>query len=173
MKSFLLTLFVVCLGCNVQAHGGGGSGHGGGGSYSHGGYYRSYGAGFYAPSGYGYGYDDGFGYDYPFYYDGGSVEYDASPYPSSAVSPASVPPSACVPATSVSSTAPATTTPVPASPSLPAKKPALNQIPFGFDIGTKLIKSPWSSFVINGAGKPPEQVVYDANTGQAFRIPPP
>jgi hypothetical protein len=166
MRSILLALFFLGFGCLAHAYPGGG-GHGGSGGYSHGGggYHRSYRGAYYAP--YGYDYGGYYGYDYPFSYDDGTF-YDASSDPGSTpVSTNSVPPVSAPPAAASVTTPDATTSPP------TAKKPAANQIPFGFDIGTKLIKSPWSNFVINGANKAPEQVVYDANTGQAFRIPPP
>jgi hypothetical protein len=126
--------------------------------------YYSYGLG----SGYGYavgaiGYDD-------FDSDFSTPYYPATPTPvyPSAVNPASSLP--VYPAVAVTPSASPSSSSV--APAVSAPKQPLNQIPYGFDLGTKLVKSPWSGFVFNGAAKAPDQVVYDANTGQAFRIPP-
>lgn len=150
-------LCVVFLSCVAQARAGG-SVHVGCGGYAAGGYgYSHYCAHrYYSPIGYG-----GYYYGYPIVYDDGSLYTIYSPYPATAFDNSAVPPSPPAKA--------ATPTPAPQT----AQKQTINQIPYGFDIGTKLIKSPWSNFVINGANKAPEQVVYDANTGQAFRIPSP
>jgi hypothetical protein len=171
MKKYLLTLFLVFFGCAAQAHAGG-SVHVGFGGYAYGyrGFYGGYGyryyyaPRYYAPIGYGgYGGYGGYDYAYPITYDDSSQYAGYSSYPVTVLDSTGVPPSASVPANA----------PTPAPVPQAAQKQPPNQIPYGFDTGTKLIKSPWSSFVINGANKAPEQVVYDANTGQAFRIPSP
>lgn len=165
MKKAFLTLLLVVIGASAEARagttihvsiGGGGFGYHGYGSYC--GHYYCYAPRYYAPIFYG-----GYYYGYPgAYYDTSDYAvYPTYPVPDSGVAPPTPAPPA--PTAAAPATAPA---------SQAAPKQAPNQIPYGFDIGTKLIKSPWSGFVINGAAKAPEQVVYDANTGQAFRIPP-
>jgi len=195
MKKSLLTLFLLFLGCAAQAHAGSGVhaafvgsgghvgfvGHTGFSTVAFSGGHIGFSSHFYgypysyrrAYLGYGYPYYySSFGYggyyggydDYPTSYDSYDVGSQYAVYPSSpdtAPDSTGTPPNASAKAT------------IPATPPPVAPKQPLNQIPYGFDIGTKLIKSPWSGFVINGANRPPEQVVYDANTGQAFRIPPP
>ncbi|MFZ5806883.1 MAG: hypothetical protein ACOY3I_06735 [Verrucomicrobiota bacterium] len=43
-------------------------------------------------------------------------------------------------------------------------------IPYGYMRGGK-IKSPWSDFTVSAGGKTSGEIIYDANTGQAFRVP--
>ncbi|MEM9444195.1 MAG: glycine zipper domain-containing protein [Verrucomicrobiota bacterium] len=43
--------------------------------------------------------------------------------------------------------------------------------PYGHILAGGNIKSPWSEFTMSLGGKSPGQIVFDANTGQAFRIP--
>lgn len=44
-------------------------------------------------------------------------------------------------------------------------------VPYGYMLPDGRIRSPWSNFEMSVGGKAPGQVVYDANTGQGFRIP--
>jgi len=160
MRKIPLLLLLVFLGCATQVRAGGsvhvsgGYGCGYHGSSCEYGHFYCYAPGYYVPIFYSTGY-----YAYPGSYD------DSAPYV--VYSPPSTP-----------SDNPGASPPAPATAPTPAPAPQINQqkapnpIPYGFNIGTKLVQSPWSGFVINGATKAPEQVVYDANTGQAFRIPP-
>lgn len=45
-----------------------------------------------------------------------------------------------------------------------------DSVPYGYMNGGK-IKSPWSSFAMSVGGKSSGDLLYDPNTGQAFRIP--
>jgi hypothetical protein len=44
------------------------------------------------------------------------------------------------------------------------------QVPYGY-LNGGMVKSPWSDFTMSVGGKASGQIVYDPNTGQAFRIP--
>ncbi len=138
MRKSLLTLVIVLLGCASQARAGV-SIHIGVGGY-HCGYQGFCG-------GHGYSYCYPYHYYGPVYYGGyssyPSVGYYDSSYVAYSPEPANAPPTVPPPAPAPSTT-PQTT-----------QKLASNQIPYGFDIGTKLIKSPWSGFVISGAAKAP------------------
>ncbi len=138
----------------------GGYGCGYQGGYCGRGYSACYAPRYCSPFAYG-----GFGYAYPStYFYGASYPVYAS-YPVETYAPTLPPPVPAPAPTPVTTAAPAQVQQV-------ASSSTANQVPYGFDLGTKLIKSPWSGFVINGANKAPEQIVFDANTGQAFRIPP-
>ncbi|MFZ5807374.1 MAG: hypothetical protein ACOY3I_09245 [Verrucomicrobiota bacterium] len=45
-----------------------------------------------------------------------------------------------------------------------------DSVPYGYMSGGE-IKSPWSSFAMSVGGKSSGDILYDPNTGQAFRIP--
>lgn len=62
--------------------------------------------------------------------------------------------------------------PAPAPVVVQSPQPAVQaEVPYGNRLGsTTQIQSPYSSFVINSSA-PRDTVVYDANTGQPFRIP--
>lgn len=45
-----------------------------------------------------------------------------------------------------------------------------DDIPYGFLSGGT-VRSPWSDFSMSVGGKTSGQVIYDPNTGQAFRVP--
>jgi hypothetical protein len=173
MRNILLALVLVLLTSLTQARAGsvhvsvgfGGQSFGYRGSSYGCGYYPYFSArrSYYSPVFYGGGYYGSgyYGGYYPASYN--NSDYSYSSYPteeSSLTQPAApAPQPTAVPAI-----------PTPAAIQSTGQKTP-NPVPYGFDIGTKLVKSPWSGFVINGATRPVEQVVYDANTGQAFRIP--
>ncbi|MFH1066673.1 MAG: hypothetical protein V1746_02055 [bacterium] len=48
--------------------------------------------------------------------------------------------------------------------------PPADEIPYGFLSGGR-VKSPWSDFSMSVGGKTSGEVIYDPNTGQAFRVP--
>ncbi len=50
-------------------------------------------------------------------------------------------------------------------------RPATADAPYGFVRGDGTIRSPWSEFSLSLGGLSPGQIVYDAHTGQPFRIP--
>jgi hypothetical protein len=43
--------------------------------------------------------------------------------------------------------------------------------PYGYVTDARTVRSPWSNFEVGLGGKTAGQVVFDTNTGQAFRIP--
>lgn len=58
------------------------------------------------------------------------------------------------------------------SPQETPAKDNTGSVPYGHtSAGTGQVKSPWSDFALSTGGKSPGQIVYDANTGQPFRIP--
>ncbi|MEM9398866.1 MAG: hypothetical protein AAF984_01540 [Verrucomicrobiota bacterium] len=51
------------------------------------------------------------------------------------------------------------------------KEDSSERVPYGHMQNGGEVRSPWSNFTVSVGGKSPGDVVYDANTGQAFRIP--
>ncbi|MDR0533653.1 MAG: hypothetical protein LBH01_06840 [Verrucomicrobiales bacterium] len=81
-----------------------------------------------------------------------------------------------VPASTTTTTTQTTTTSTPASTQPQAQvTPANNNItsapPYGIPESDTQVKSPFSNFMINDTGMKSGTVVYDAYTGQPFRIP--